>query len=334
MEAILNANLCKDTLKTKETPKGNFAIVENRYAQIIRQKLLSGKNWVCIFTGRTRSGKSYSSVELCRKIDPNFKIDNIVFSAQEFMSLLKSGKLEKGSMILWDEAGVGIATREWYSVLNKSINLVFQTWGYKNIGLILTVPHISFVDSQTRKLCNTHIQTLQISKQRKVVKAKIHNLAPMGANEIKRVRPRYYVNGEVLDIEYLEIPKPPAKLIHAYEKKKDEFSQNLQNSVQLELNNTSTKQKEGEIRFISDEDLLIQAWNKLKEQIVLVNGKRKVSLYEIRKELGVTVERAKFVQQNILIKSEQLNYPKFDKIDNKDEEIESGLLQDDIPINA
>jgi hypothetical protein len=229
------------------------------------------------------------------------------------MALIKSGKLKEGSMILWDEAGVGIATREWYSVLNKSVNLIFQTWGYRNIGLLLTVPHISFVDSQTRKLCHAHIQTIKLSSKRKVVKAKLHNLAPLGADEIKRVRPRYDVGGRILDVEYIEIKKPSAILVHAYEKKKHEFSEKLSSSVQLELQNNEDRQKEDNIKLVSDEDLLAQAWDKLKEHIVLISGKRKLGLYQIRKILNITVDRAKFVQQNILLKSEELNFPNFEQ---------------------
>lgn len=286
--------------------------MENRYFAHVRQKLNKGKNWVCIVTGRTRSGKSYSSLRICEVIDQNFNIDNVVFSAKEFMALIKSGKLKSGSMILWDEAGVGIATREWYSVLNKSVNLIFQTWGYRNIGLLLTVPHISFVDSQTRKLCHAHIQTIKLSTKRKVVKAKIHNLAPLGADDIKRVRPRYDMGGRILDVEYFEIKKPSAQLVHAYEKKKHEFSEKLSTSVQLELQTNEDRQKEDNIKLVSDEELLAQAWDKLKDNIILVNGKRKLGIYQIRKTLNITVERAKFVQQNIILKSEQVNYPKYE----------------------
>lgn len=326
MDAILELKLDKEPFERKETTKGSFIVLENRYFTHIRNKLANGKNWVCIFTGRTRSGKSFSSLRICEVIDPNFNIDNVVFSAKEFMALIKSGKLKSGSMILWDEAGVGIATREWYSVLNKSVNLIFQTWGYRNIGLLLTVPHISFVDSQTRKLCHAHIQTLKLSMKRKVVTAKIHNLTPLGADDIKRVRPRYDMNGRILDVEYLEIRKPSAKLVHAYEKKKQEFSEKLSNTVQLELQNNEDRQKEGDVKLISDKDMLTQAWDKLKDTIILVNGKRKIGLYQIRKTLNITVDRAKFVQQNVLLKSEELNYPEFNKIDIPRPELNTDLL--------
>jgi hypothetical protein len=316
IDAISDVEFDKENWKRTITRAGSFVEVKNNYPDIIKSMLFDGRNWVGISTGRTRSGKSYSMLTLCLAIDPNFTVDNVVFSAQEFITLLKSGKLQRGSMILWDETGVGLSSREWYSILNKSINYVLQTWGYNNIGLVLTVPHFSFVDVQTRKLCNAEIHTVKLVKSKGYVKAKIHNLTPYG-NDIKRSRPRYHLGRGVgvADVEIVKFRKPPAKLVNLYEKKKRLFAEGLSSSIQVDLQRQDDSIKSKEAHMVSDDDLKVMAWEKLKDSIKLIRGIRKISQYEIKKALNITLDRARFIELYLVDKSKKENYPRDDDVD-------------------
>jgi hypothetical protein len=276
---------------------------------MIRRNLMRGENFVGIVTGRVRSGKSFTALRLCMEIDKNFTIDNVVFSTREFMELLHSGKLKKGSMILWDEAGVGIATREWYSILNKSLNYVLQTWGHQSIGLILTVPDFSFVDSQTRKLVNMHFKTLKLIRSRNVTRLKPYFLTPMEKTDTKKVRPRYNIGGKKLDIEYIEVLKPPAKYVHLYLKKKEDFTRKLNEDVLFDVQQLDKTKQQDLVKTMSDEELIAKAWELLKDEIVVRNGKRRINVYIIKKRLRVTMPRATYIQEKLLEKAKEQNYP-------------------------
>jgi len=316
LDALSMIELKRQDLERKLTKKGSFVVLEGYFTRYIKSQLSRGVNFVIVMTGRTRSGKSFSSLRMCEKIDPNFTIDNVVFSAREFMDLLKSGKLKEGSIILWDEVGTGksMSSREWYSILNKSINYVLQTWGYKSIGLIMTVPDFSFIDSQTRKLCNAHIQTMKLARKRGIVKAKVHFLSPM-KDDVKRVKPRYTIDDNKMVTEYMEIKKPSTKLVNLYDKKKRAFTEELNADIIAELETLDKKGKEHQMKLVSDEDLLEEGWEKLKGKITMTDtGKRNISIYLIRKVLKVTVERAKFVKEKLLQRSEIENYPEYSTI--------------------
>jgi len=308
-DALLQVNIeDKITSKIMSLKNGKYR-VHNVLPYRIRKSLLRGENFVGILTGKTRSGKSFSALTLCNEVDPNFSVDNVVFSTKEFMDLLASGKLKSGSMIIWDEAGVGISAREWYSLLNKSLNYVLQTWGHQNIGLILTVPDFSFVDSQTRKLVNMLLNTVKLVRSENKAVLKGYYISPMEKGEIKRVRPRYSIGGKKLDIEYIEIKKPPVKLVNAYLKKKENFTATLNKGVMLEIQQLEEKKEKDVTRTISDFDMMEQAWIKLKDHIKIINGKRKLSAYIVKKELGITMSRANYVRQELLIKAKKEDYP-------------------------
>lgn len=269
------------------------------------------------------SGKSFSAMRIALEIDPNFTEENVVFSAQEFMELLHSGKLKAGSMIIWDEAGVGIATRDWYSILNKSINYVLQTWGHQSIGLLLTVPDFSFVDSQTRKLCNMYFKTIKLNRQRGFSTMKVYHLTPMDKAEMKRVRPRYTIAGKKLDIEFIHVKKPPAWLVNRYLAKKEAFTSKLNREVLFDIQQLEKSKEKESIKTISDEDMLAKAWNLLKDEIKIKNGKRTVNLYAIKRKLGITISRSNYVKDKLLERADIENYPLLDS-DEFENELEEG----------
>lgn len=309
MDAMLHYKFDKDRLKSKLVgEKDGKVVINSIFTYAIRRSLLRGENFVGIITGRTRSGKSFTALRMCMEIDPDFSIDRVVFSAQEFMDLLHSGKLKAGDMILWDEAGVGIATRDWYSILNKSINYVLQTWGHKNIGLILTVPDMSFVDSQTRKLVNIHFKTIRLIRSENYARLKAYYLSPMG-KDTKLVRPRYYIGGRKFDVTTVEVKKPPTKIVNRYLKKKEAFTKKLNEDVLVDITKFEEAKKRESSKTISDEELIQKAWISLRDNITIRKGKRKLDTYLIKKRFGVTLERARYIKNKILERSEVEDYP-------------------------
>ena len=92
-------------------------------------------------------------MDLAEQIDPAFDISRVVFGADEFINLLNTDEsLVKGSVIMWDEAGVGMPAREWYSLSNRIISYVVQTFRVKGYILIMTTPSLKYIDSQIRAL--------------------------------------------------------------------------------------------------------------------------------------------------------------------------------------
>ncbi len=101
------------------------------------------RNYLGLNCGGTGSGKSWGGLTECYALDrdctgkPRFDIDNVIFLPSKFLEWVRS-KPFTGSFIMWDEAGVGLASREWYSRINQFIVKVLTTFRFQRLGVIFT----------------------------------------------------------------------------------------------------------------------------------------------------------------------------------------------------
>lgn len=107
------------------------------------------QNYMLVVVGPTGSGKSYSAIALAMMIDPDFDISRVCFRAEEFLKAA-SRDLDPGSVIVFDEAGIDVSSREWYTVRNKAINQTVETFRRDNLVCIWTTPVLSNIDKKSR----------------------------------------------------------------------------------------------------------------------------------------------------------------------------------------
>ena len=91
----------------------------------IRNRIKKNRNLIALFIGDTGSGKSLSSIRLAETVDPNFNVDRIVFTVKDFLALVNSG-LPPGSVIIFDDAGLGINARLWQEVSARIFGMLTQ----------------------------------------------------------------------------------------------------------------------------------------------------------------------------------------------------------------
>jgi hypothetical protein len=138
------------------------------------------KGFIALTVGRPQSGKSMFTGTLCRYLDPTF-FDNmeerIVYEANDFMKILNKIKErgEIGRAIMWDEAGVGIPSRQWYDISNKAISFCIQVMGIYRPFIFFVTQDVSYIDSQPRKLINTLFEVSRSNK--KYSRVKSYNIA-------------------------------------------------------------------------------------------------------------------------------------------------------------
>ena len=81
--------------------------------QYIKYKLKRNQSILALWVGETGSGKSLSAISTAIRIDPTFNVDRIVFDTKSFLHLINSG-LPKGSVVIYDDAGIGISNKDWF----------------------------------------------------------------------------------------------------------------------------------------------------------------------------------------------------------------------------
>jgi hypothetical protein len=221
------------------------------------------KNWLCITVGGTGDGKSWSSGRECEFIDPKF-IKNIkeygIYSvvafgnAQNYLKLIDSGIedhiLKRGSMCMFDEAGVGVPARDWYKNQNKEFSYDNQTFRSLNIGTVFTTPDISFIDSQPRRLFHDYQEARGVDLVKKLclIKPFIMQNNP----KIGKIYYKYpWFHG--VKIKRLWMGLPNQIFIDNYEPAKEKFNETLRKDS---IKSGEKAEKEKIARRMTDDERL------------------------------------------------------------------------------
>jgi len=194
------------------------------------------QNVLLIVVGGTGTCKSGSALTLGHQLDVTtkkskvkgepaecigrFNVDRVVFKAEDFISLVNSN-IPKGSVIIWDETGVEHDARNYYSLKNKLVKYVMQTFRYKNFILIMTVPDLKSIDVGTRRLLHCYLEMKGPTGNRKMAKGdvKFVQVNPQtGKSYYKKMR--FYKDGEKKTLDSYFILKPYPELENAYKDKK------------------------------------------------------------------------------------------------------------------
>jgi len=100
------------------------------------------KKWdgVLLFTGMEGSGKTTLAGACARYIDPNFTIDNVVFTVNQFFEAVDKAPPE--SVILWDEMVFGGLSTEALTSVQTALIKKMTTIRKKRLYIFLVIPSI------------------------------------------------------------------------------------------------------------------------------------------------------------------------------------------------
>lgn len=266
-----------------------------RWFEWITNRINSNKNFLCAVVGSTGSGKSYAALAAAEILDKNFNINHVTFSLPEFLELINSN-LPSGSVIIFDEAGLAMARRDYFSKDNKDVIKLLQLFRHKNYIVFFTVPDIGFIDKNAVKLLHAiwEMKKVTPSLNRSTVKAKYVYVNPV---EDKNYSGRYLIYRNKIDnairkIQYIYFKKPSVKLNRQYEAKKEEYAKNFYLSLYSKYNTEEAQREKIKIKWSAQEELVR---NKLEED-------PEIGIQEIAKYLGVQKNTAAKWRKQVLYK--------------------------------
>jgi hypothetical protein len=266
------------------------------FVDYAKKRVKNNKNLLAVFLGQTGSGKTYASLRYAEMIDKEFNIDRVVFSTKEFMNVLNSG-LKSGSVVVYDEIGVGHAARQWYSMANQMFNYILQTFRHRNIIVLFSTPDIGFLDKGARKLLHLTFETVGIDKENNlcVCKPLLTQNNPT-YSKIYRKYPVIIRKGRQQTIKRIAFDLPSQELIDKYEEKKSEYTKKLNKMVLQKIK----KQEQREIKINKKEfmEKLINMKDQLmKENIIRTKaGKMFVDWHLLKDKFNLKYVDAKTIK--------------------------------------
>jgi hypothetical protein len=206
--------------------------------------------------GATGSGKSYRDlrmIELWYLFNFNEKvpIENICFGVPAAMQLIASGKLRKRELIVFEEAGVNLGSRDWSNKFSKMMNYTLQSFRSMNIGILFNMPYLSMLDSQARHLLHYSFESYSIdfAKGLNYCKPFFHQVN-QGTGKIYKKYMRVKTATGSTRLKIMAFAKPSAYLIEAYEAKKAAYLKQLTVGFAKAMNGEQEKEK---LRYPSED---------------------------------------------------------------------------------
>lgn len=202
-------------------------------------RIKNNQNNLIFCSGGTGSGKSYSALKLAQIFSKHFKkrfpIENCTFTMKEFMGRVNSKDLQTGSVLIFDEFGVGMNSRASLTLANRIFGFLLQTFRHKNFICIFTSPHFGYVDLSARRLFHLWLETQSIDRKKKLCWVRPHfGNTDQKTGELKWTLPKLGLN-KVMGRYPIGMPSP--NLIKEYEKKKEEYTAELNQNIMESLEN-------------------------------------------------------------------------------------------------
>ena len=269
---------------------------EKNWVTYIKKRIKQNKNFMAFIGGPTGSGKSFSCISLAEMLDTTFNIDRIVFTGKALMEQINSD-LPKGSVIVFEEAGIQMNNRNWQSKINKVLNFLAQTFRHKCLIILFNSPYIDFVDSATRRLFHAEFQTVSIDFKTQTTRLKPRLLQYNG-----RIGKMYYKRLIVLKkgkgsvkIDSLRLPKPSKDLLTLYEAKKTAFTTELNKTITNAFNEEvvgGQSKKIKDLTSIQSEIVELLKGGKTIPEIATLKGRESSSVYrsiDLIKKKGIKI---------------------------------------------
>jgi hypothetical protein len=146
---------------------------------------------------------------------------------------------------MWDELGASHSAREFMTVSNRVLNYFFQTSRHLNLIVLMTVPLLSFIDSNTRKLCHAVGEMQSINRHDKTssVKVKMVQTNVLTGKEYPKFL-RYKKADKNLVAKKIRFKLPSKELAELYEAKKKAFTTALNKEIMNKLLKAEQKDSE------------------------------------------------------------------------------------------
>ena len=203
--------------------------------------------------GNTGSGKSYYAMRIAELIDSKFAISNISFNPSTFLMLIK--KKGFNEVIIMDDAGITIPARQFYSMSNQFISTALETCRFKNQILIMTMPTLSMIDKNARRLMNYVFWMESIDRTRQTSTATMYFIST------NPIQDKIYYKHPVKDnavFESLTVHMPSEMLLNSYELYKGKFLNSAYGEMVSKLHQIE-KKKEHKKHEKDNMDLIIRS---------------------------------------------------------------------------
>ncbi len=214
----------KNLIEQTPTEKLGYYVAKPIYRQFqnsIKKVSKGNQDRVYVVDGREGVGKTTVAFQFAYIVDPNFSLDNVVFTAEQFEDKIR--KLDKFRALVFDESFNGLSSKGALSKQNKKLVRLLMECRQRSLYVFVVLPSIFLLEKYVavfRSQCLFHSFASKKNNDRRYYKVyNYHNKKLL-----------YLLGKHLMDYTKPKVPKsyrfyakfPPTIDKVAYEKKKHE----------------------------------------------------------------------------------------------------------------
>jgi len=272
--------------------------------------IVNNKNVLGAELGATGSGKSYRDLRKAElwyeyHFHEKFPIEYICFGINSIMKLLASGKLRKGELIIFEEAGVNLGSLDFQNEISKMMTYTLQSFRSMNIGILFNLPFLSMLNKSARMLLHYSFESAGINFEKGINTCKpFFHQVNQGTGKIYKKYPIIRVGRSTKKVKRFSFSMPSQYLRDAYEKKKQDYLTSLTKDFSKRLDEIESAKNPIKIKYPTEQEFeCYHRYNFLNEKVKDIAkelGKSQDSIYGYIKN----VENFQKDKKNIIIAKE------------------------------
>lgn len=276
--------------------------------------IVHNKNVLGAELGATGSGKSYRDLRKAElwyeyHFHEKFPVENICFGINSIMKLLAGGKLRKGELIIFEEAGVNLGSLDFQNEISKMMTYTLQSFRSMNIGILFNLPFLSMLNKSARMLLHYSFESAGINFEKGINTCKpFFHQVNQGTGKIYKKYPIIRVGNSTRKIKRFSFSMPSQYLVDAYEKKKQDYLTSLTKDFSKRLDEIESKKNGVKIKYPTEQEFecyhRYTFLNERVEDIAKELGKSAGSVYGYIK----SVETFAKTKKNIIIAKETADF--------------------------
>ena len=141
--------------------------------------------------------------------------------------------LTPGSMIIFDDGGLGIIARLWQDMSTRVFGMLKQRFRYKQILTFITVPDEIFIQRQSSRLVNIGFESTDVQG---LMKMKLLSRNTFDPEHPLAKFPRVHKDISEIVVKMVKFQLPSKELWENYEAKKKEYMESRFREFQEQLN--------------------------------------------------------------------------------------------------
>lgn len=200
-------------------------------------------SWSVVCVGKTGSGKSYVLLKFARTLAHRLGVDfdvskHVHFSVLDFLKAINSGNLQRGSILILEEASVDLNSKRGMSQENVDFGKLLATIRHRGFIFLFNLPRFKLLDKTARELVHFLLRTYKIDRVRNLCFCHGYEVEPSDFydSDVMKKIIRVIVNKRIKKIRDFGFGLPLDSDVLVYEQKKRDFTDSL--TKQLEENLT------------------------------------------------------------------------------------------------